>query len=307
MAFFPLASFAADTAPKVFQPEISIPGLQNLPDDSSLMARYIRAVYIFFVWIVGLLAVVMIIYGGIRWVAAAGNAGHIKEARDIVTNAIAGVVLALLSVVILRTINPDLTEIKTLSPGSVKGKDIRYAEVKNPDGTCKLSSLIPCGLSCTDTRGTVYGKCIYCISAQVEDKSNSCGDFSGDPAQVSSEANCVYAKCPKSNQVCEKVQTNLTQGHLCSSEARLPSFSIYGYDPLGISYSDKYSCGEIWWEKAGLFALDPEEINVGQKCPNTQYCIVDYAQNITLDKKRSDIPSTESAYKIGFFKDSGCH
>jgi hypothetical protein len=115
MAFLPLMSFATETEPKVFQPEISIPGLQNLPDDSSLMARYIRAVYIFFVWIVGLLAVVMIIYGGIRWISAAGNTGHIKEARDIVTNAIAGVVLALLSVVILRTINPDLTQLKTLA------------------------------------------------------------------------------------------------------------------------------------------------------------------------------------------------
>lgn len=116
----PSVAFGADAAPSTYQPEIPIPGLENLPNDSSLMARYTRAVFVFFIWIVGLLAIVMIIYGGIRWVSAAGKPAQIKEARDIVTNAIAGVALALLSVVILRTINPDLARLTTLSLTQVK-------------------------------------------------------------------------------------------------------------------------------------------------------------------------------------------
>ena len=179
MASVPLVSFAADTTPKVFQPEIPIPGLQNLPDDSSLMAQYIRAVYIFFVWIVGLLAVVMIIYGGIRWVAAAGNAGHIKEARDIVTNAIAGVVLALLSVVILRTINPDLVNLRPLTPKNVDplalGLGItRTCDKDEMDGPGFLStSDTKCGQvkkigegTTTDARGKKIDE--FCISTQCK-------------------------------------------------------------------------------------------------------------------------------------------
>lgn len=111
-----------------FTPEIDIPGLftGSTSITGLTIAEYIRAVYIFFVWIVGLLAVVMIIYGGIRWVAAAGNPGQITAARETVINAISGVALALLSVVILNTINPNLTKFTSLSLQSVSACDINY-------------------------------------------------------------------------------------------------------------------------------------------------------------------------------------
>lgn len=163
MAFLPWTSLAQEKKVETFQPEISIPGLENLPNDSSLMAKYIRAVYIFFVWIVGLLAVVMIIYGGIRWISAAGNAGHIKEARDIVTNAIAGVALALLSVVILRTINPDLAELKNLSLGLVPAVTDIGEYTKFPDfNVCSGEVEHECGMiydqTFTDgTKSSCYG------------------------------------------------------------------------------------------------------------------------------------------------------
>jgi uncharacterized membrane protein len=145
----PMMVFAAtsDTAPKKFTPELPLPGIfTEANNDSSLMSVYIRATYIFFVWIVGLLGVIMIIYGGIRWVAARGNAGQIKEARETVTNAIAGVMLALLTVVLLNTISPKLTNLATLNLGSsVKDQHIGLAVTSVCPLVSKIDDNVPCG------------------------------------------------------------------------------------------------------------------------------------------------------------------
>ena len=96
-----------------FVPELPLPGLfdKAQPADTSLLGNYIRAMYVYFIWVVGIVATFMVIYAAVRWVAAAGNAGVIKDARDMINNAIIGVVIALTSVVLLNIINPRLTSL----------------------------------------------------------------------------------------------------------------------------------------------------------------------------------------------------
>ena len=57
------------------------------------------------------LAVTMLVVGGIRYISAAGNSGQQGRARQQITNAVIGLVLAVSSILILRTINPDLTQV----------------------------------------------------------------------------------------------------------------------------------------------------------------------------------------------------
>lgn len=101
------------TAADDFIPEIPIPGLfegaQKM--DNNLMANYVRAMFVYFVWVVGIVATVMVVYGGIKWVGAAGNPGQIKDARDIIDSAVIGVIIALTSIVLLNIINPKLTSL----------------------------------------------------------------------------------------------------------------------------------------------------------------------------------------------------
>lgn len=103
------AGAGAQTVP--FTPEIDIPNLfsgqQNVT--GTTIGEYIRAVYVYFVWVVGVLAVIMVMWGAIKWVGAAGNPVQISSARETITNAVIGIIIALTSVVILNTINPDLT------------------------------------------------------------------------------------------------------------------------------------------------------------------------------------------------------
>ena len=56
------------------------------------------------VMIVGIIAVLVIILGGYLYITAAGNATQIEKAKGMIFNAIIGLVLVLLSVMILRFI-----------------------------------------------------------------------------------------------------------------------------------------------------------------------------------------------------------
>lgn len=70
------------------------------------IGEYIQLVYSFALGIMGIIAVVLIMFGGIRWIAAAGNESVISEAKEIIISAVTGLVIGLLSYVILAFINP---------------------------------------------------------------------------------------------------------------------------------------------------------------------------------------------------------
>jgi len=58
----------------------------------------------FFLTFLGLIAVVMIIYGGFLYVTAAGNQEHIEKAKKIIIYAVVGILVILASYAIVSTI-----------------------------------------------------------------------------------------------------------------------------------------------------------------------------------------------------------
>lgn len=130
-----------------FIPELDIPGQFEgpQPSDGNLFGRYVRAIYIYFIWIVGIVATAMITFAGVKWVAAAGDQGRIRDARDMISNAIIGVIIALTSVVLLNLLSPGFT---TLSiPGVKDVKPIPF--VINPETGCIDTLTCPSGTSRT--------------------------------------------------------------------------------------------------------------------------------------------------------------
>ena len=102
-----------------FIPSTTIPGsdfVANKPIDieSDSLGKYIIAIYNYGIGLVSVLAVVMIMYGGFRWIFAAGNASRIGEAKSTIISALVGLILALGSWMLLNTINPALTSFKPL-------------------------------------------------------------------------------------------------------------------------------------------------------------------------------------------------
>lgn len=119
------SSSAAEPKFKIPDLQIKIPGLDSLSqpmpckDDPSKMCvnwigEYIAGIYKYAIGVVGIIATVVMMIGGVMWIVAGGNATRIGEAKAWVGASLTGLVLALSSYVILYQINPSLTQFKPI-------------------------------------------------------------------------------------------------------------------------------------------------------------------------------------------------
>ncbi|PIU99239.1 hypothetical protein COS59_00865, partial [Candidatus Wolfebacteria bacterium CG03_land_8_20_14_0_80_36_15] len=76
------------------------------------LADLVQKIYSIALGLVGVLALGMIIFGGLRYATSVGNPSAQTDARKIITQAIWGVVLLLSAYLILNTINPELVKLK---------------------------------------------------------------------------------------------------------------------------------------------------------------------------------------------------
>ena len=87
----------------------SIPGISA--GSAPSLSTYLRAVFLTGIGLAGVLAVLMIVIGGIQYIGSGMSPSGKSDARDRITNAIMGLLLALLSWIILNTINPSLVSL----------------------------------------------------------------------------------------------------------------------------------------------------------------------------------------------------
>lgn len=78
---------------------------------SADLAQYISAAYRLGMGVAAVLAVIFIMIGGFRYITAAGGGG-IEGAKDMIKNAVMGLVLTALSYTLLQTVNPDITGLR---------------------------------------------------------------------------------------------------------------------------------------------------------------------------------------------------
>lgn len=74
--------------------------------------EYAKQFFPFLLSIAAILAVVMIVVGGIQYTASAGSESAVKDAKDRIVNALLGLLLAVTAWLILYTINPDLIKLQ---------------------------------------------------------------------------------------------------------------------------------------------------------------------------------------------------
>lgn len=110
---FSLLIFAiAATALAVdYQPLVSIPGINA----GASLKDYLSGLYNFLISIVGILAMGVIIYGGMRYIVSAGNPAAMEDAKETIMSAVYGLALALGSWLIINVVNPDILVLK--NPG----------------------------------------------------------------------------------------------------------------------------------------------------------------------------------------------
>lgn len=119
--------------------------------------QYIQLWYGFIIGAVGIMATVMIMYAGFKWLTSRGNASVISDAKEKIFAAIIGLILVFLSWTILNLINPKLLTIKLpiLQEAVVDEVVAENQPVVDPDlpwGCCVVSSGTGGALSCATTQ-----------------------------------------------------------------------------------------------------------------------------------------------------------
>jgi len=152
LALMPTTGQAADIK---FTPQVQVSDYTFDAKDAGTgnIARYVRAIYKYAIGIVGILAAVVLMVGGVMWIVAGGNATAIGEAKSWIGASLAGLLLALLSYLILATINPALVDLKTTAIKKVE---------ETTTGCCIYSSTAGqvayniTNLECSNNKGSFY-------------------------------------------------------------------------------------------------------------------------------------------------------
>lgn len=103
--------------------------------------EYLNGVYTFITSSIGIIAAVMIMFNGMRWVTAGGNSENISVARGGITNAIIGLIIALTSYVLLYAINPALVSTATPTVASI---NFTASGTESGTGACSPVTSGPC-------------------------------------------------------------------------------------------------------------------------------------------------------------------
>ena len=110
-----------ESKPLFIKLNFSIPGSdifnagKSIEITGATLGEYIAALYVFFVGAGGILATVMMMWGGLRYVVSGGNPQRISGAKDQITAALSGLIILIASYVLLLTINPNLVKFEGLT------------------------------------------------------------------------------------------------------------------------------------------------------------------------------------------------
>ncbi|MBI4414882.1 MAG: hypothetical protein HY566_01420 [Candidatus Kerfeldbacteria bacterium] len=104
-----------------FSPNVGIPGSETFQAGAKVevtgrtLGQWIAAMYGFLAGALAIVAAVMVMWGGFKWLTASGNTGRVQDAKDTIYSAIISIVLILGAYILLFTINPELVKIVDLS------------------------------------------------------------------------------------------------------------------------------------------------------------------------------------------------
>lgn len=85
-------------------PEDNIPVVSEATGGEGSIRRLVLRIINFFLGFLGILAVIMVIYGGVTYVTAAGAEDAVGNAKKIILYSLVGIVIILLSFAIVNTI-----------------------------------------------------------------------------------------------------------------------------------------------------------------------------------------------------------
>lgn len=241
---------ALNEDPVIFTPQVSIPGSSFTAKVSSTLeystgpiARYISAIYNYGVGIVGIVAAMMLMIGGIIWLTAAGSSSKIEQAKSFITSSLTGMVLVVTAVILLRTVNPALVDLKVASVENIKeiALPLIYEnctwKISYVNYTTVNNNTLKTPVSGCDNREVSVNGGTYCTSTP-----------SPTSAQLKDEGTSENGKFSKKPECC------------CSATAYGVAAQTSGSDVINVDTSGVYWCcnviGELIDKKTGDHGKD---------------------------------------------------
>ena len=140
-----------------FTPQVGIPGsdfqvdksvavgeTKNGTTSSTLLANYINSFYIYALNILGVLAVLILMAGGVQWIVSGGNTKKIDSAKKMISGSLFGGFLLLGSYFILNTINPNLTKLPAIEMKSMEYVGVGCCDKAIKSGKAEVTSSTNC-------------------------------------------------------------------------------------------------------------------------------------------------------------------
>lgn len=174
------------------------------------IGSYINAFYTYALGAAALIAIVMIMIGGVQYILGAANPEMVGQAKSRMTNAVVGLILILGAYVILNTVNPYLVKFKTIQAPMLK------------------PSLFLSG-ACDGDAGYIDQG--YKVKPD-EDGKTSCGDqglIYAAPNGATMDSTCTYQACASSDALCSK--SGSTYQCMTCDDAGKSSFISAGFTP----------------------------------------------------------------------------
>ncbi|PKM91102.1 hypothetical protein CVU82_03535 [Candidatus Falkowbacteria bacterium HGW-Falkowbacteria-1] len=151
----PFLVFAQSSSnPVEFTPQVTIPGSSfikgttyTIKESTSSIAEYVKAIYNYLLSIVGITAAIVLMVGGVIWLTSGGSSEKVTQAKSWIGGSLTGLTLALLSYIILQTINPQLvsftpTDIPKIRP--IKTGCCQYQTLGATRSTAEQTTDVEC-------------------------------------------------------------------------------------------------------------------------------------------------------------------
>lgn len=123
---FALAGWPSDVSAATdmqYEPQIQIPGsifdTESTAVTGDMIGKYIQAFYNYGMAVVGILAAIVLMAGGVLWLTSGGDSGKVGQAKELIIGSIVGTAILFSSWIILNTVNPELLNFKTIELANV--------------------------------------------------------------------------------------------------------------------------------------------------------------------------------------------
>lgn len=98
----------------------TVPGVSFVPTSTATgLPNYVKYIFHFFLWAAGFAAFGVLVVAGFRYLTSVGQPQTLKDARDQIFSAMAGLLILFSSWLILNTINPQLINLQINKPPAV--------------------------------------------------------------------------------------------------------------------------------------------------------------------------------------------